>query len=112
MLLSNQGYEVKQIAVIFSVIPLTVYHWFTAWEKQGLVGLLTKPGQGRKPILLPSDQAAIQQRVQAENQRLKQVRAHLQEELAKEFSHSTLKRFLKTLVCDGNVAVPRRDVKA
>jgi transposase len=102
LILSSQGYEVGQIAAIFSVIPLTVYHWFSAWEKKGLVGLLTQAGQGRKPILLPADQMLIKQRLQADNHRLKQVREQLKEDLAKEFSHSTLKRFLKSLVCDGN----------
>ena len=34
--------------------PDTVYAWFHAYQAEGLVGLLIKPGRGRKPAFSPS----------------------------------------------------------
>ncbi len=102
LLLSNQGKEVKELAQIFSVIPLTVYKWFSRWEEKGLVGLFNEKGVGRKAILIPSDQAVVKQKVQENHQKLSLARAEIKAELNKEFSEKTLKRFLKNLVSDGN----------
>lgn len=103
LLLSHQGKEVKELAAIFSVIPLTVYSWFYRWEEKGLVGLFNEKGRGRKPILSQTDSEKIKTQVQAHAQQLKVARGVLKAELNKEFSDKTLKRFLKKLVADGNV---------
>jgi transposase len=101
LLLSHQGKEVKELAAIFSVIPLTIYTWFYRWEEKGLVGLLNEKGRGRKPILLQAESEQIKMQVQANAQQLKVARGMLKTELNKEFSHKTLKRYLKKLVQDG-----------
>jgi transposase len=101
LLLSHQGKEVKELATIFSVIPLTVYSWFYRWEEKGLVGLFNEKGRGRKPILLQTESEKIKSKVQANAQQLKVARRELKAELNKEFSHKTLKRYLKKLVADG-----------
>ena len=103
LLLSHQDKEVKELAIIFSVIPLTVYSWFYRWEEKGLVGLLNEKGRGRKPILLHTESEKIKSKVQANAQQLKIARQELKVELNKEFSHKTLRRYLKKLVADGNV---------
>jgi transposase len=102
LLLSHQGKEVKELVQIFSVIPLTVYKWFTRWEEKGLVGLFNEKGVGRKAILTTADQAVIKRKVQENHQKLSLARAEIKTELNKEFSAKTLKRFLKSLVSDGN----------
>ena len=102
LLLSHQGKAVKELATIFSVIPLTIYSWFYRWEEKGLVGLLNEKGRGRKPILLPAESEKIKTQVQAHAQQLKVARGLLKAELNKEFSDKTLKRYLKKLVQDGN----------
>jgi transposase len=102
LLLSHQGKEVKELASIFSVIPLTIYSWFYRWEGKGLVGLLNEKGRGRKPILLQTESEKIKSKVQANAQQLKVARRELKAELNKEFSHKTLKRYLKKLVEDGS----------
>lgn len=103
LLLSHQGQQVKELAWIFAVIPLTVYSWFYRWEERGLVGLFNKKGVGRKAILTPSESEIIKQKVQANHQKLSLARQELKAELQKEFSEKTLKRFLKSLVCAGSV---------
>lgn len=101
LLLSHQGKQVKELAAIFSVIPLTVYSWFYHWEEKGLVGLFNEKGRGRKPILLQTESEKIKSKVQANAQQLKVARSELKTELNKEFSHKTLRRYLKKLVEDG-----------
>ena len=51
LLLSNQGKTVSQLAQFFEVSKITIYSWFDGWEENGIVGLMNKPGRGRKPLL-------------------------------------------------------------
>lgn len=109
LLLSNQEYDMDTLADVFQVGRQTIMNWFNGWRDKGLRGLMNEPGQGRKAILTLDDHAIIKAKVQASPQQLKRVR----EELKKEFSTKTLTRFLKSLVRPlGDVAVPRRDVRA
>lgn len=102
LILSSEAYQVKVLAEIFRVSEICIYSWFKRWEKGGIVGLRDKEGRGRKPILRAEDLAQIKQRVQKNAQRLKIARALLKEELGREFSTKTLKRFLKSLIADTN----------
>lgn len=107
LVLSSEDCEVKELARIFRVSEISIYTWFKRWESSGIVGLRDKQGRGRKPILRAEDLAVIKEKVQENAQRLKTARAILKEELGREFSTKTLKRFLKSLIADtssgGNV---------
>jgi transposase len=98
LVLSSEGYEVKELARIFRVREISIYNWFKRWENSGIVGLRDKAGRGRKPILRAEDLAQIKKRVQENAQRLKIAREKLKAELGREFSTKTLKRFLKSLI--------------
>jgi transposase len=100
LVLSSEGYQVKKLARIFRVSEISIYAWFKRWEKGGIVGLRDKEGRGRKTILQKEDLAQIKQTVQENAQRLKIARQKLKEELGREFSTKTLKRFLKSLIAD------------
>jgi transposase len=100
LILSSEGYQVKELAEIFRVSEISIYSWFKRWEKGGLVGLRDKEGRGRKPILRDQDLDQIKQTVQENAQRLKIAREKLKAELGREFSTKTLKRFLKSLIAD------------
>ncbi len=100
LLLSNDGYEVKDLAVVFRVSQITIYGWLNRWERRGLVGLRDKPGKGRKPILTGEDLPKVKQRVQENAQQLREARLKLKEELKRDFSEKTLRRFLKSLIAD------------
>ena len=83
---------------------VTVNNWLTRYEEQGVEGLKTKPGRGRKAILnQQNDEAKVRAVVQQERQRLKLAKETLEEELGKQFSLKTLKRFLKSVAHGGNV---------
>jgi transposase len=96
--LSSEGYEVKELASIFRVSEISIYAWLKRWERGGIVGLSDKTGRGRKPILKAEDLAVVKEKVQANARRLKIARSILKEELGREFSTKTLKRFLKSLI--------------
>lgn len=100
LVLSSEGYQVKELAEIFRVSEISIYTWFKRWEKGGIVALKDKSGRGRKPILQAEDLGQIKRQVQENAQRLKIAREKLKEQLGREFSTKTLKRFLKSLIAD------------
>ena len=102
LLLSAEGHQVKDLARIFQVSEITIYGWLRRWQKHGLMGLKDKPGRGRKAILQNADLAQVKRCVQENAQQLKIARQKLKEELGREFSTKTLKRFLKSLIADTN----------
>lgn len=100
LVLNSEGYQVKELARIFQVGEICIYGWLRRWEKGGIVGLSDKTGRGRKAILKAEDLAVVKEQVQANAQRLKIAREKLKEELGREFSTKTLKRFLRSLTAD------------
>lgn len=102
LLLSAEGYQVKQLAEIFRVSEISIYAWFKRWEKGGVARLRDQAGRGRRAILQAEDLACVKQRVEENAQRLKIAREKLKAELGREFSTKTLKRFLKSLIADTN----------
>jgi len=78
---------------------VVVNSWMKRYQEQGMGGLKTKVGQGRLPILSKeNDLAAVRLAVQQNRQRVSLAKAELTQELGKEFSIQTLKRFLKKTV--------------
>jgi transposase len=74
---------------------MAVNNWVKRYQEQGLTGLQIKPGRGRKPILKKeTDLDAVRLAVQNSRQRISLAKAELEQELGKEFSQLTLKRFL------------------
>lgn len=103
VLLKNQGKTSQEIADIFGITRQPVNSWCNSYLEKGIIGLKTKKGQGRKPILdKTKDEAIIKATVQKERQRLKKAKEVLENELDKSFSVKTLQRFLKTLAADGS----------
>ncbi len=75
---------------------MSVNDWLKRYQHQGLLGLKVKKGRGRKPILnRDTDLAAVRRAVQNSRQRISLAKAELQQELGKEFSALTLRKFLK-----------------
>ena len=75
---------------------MAVNIWCRRYQEQGLAGLQTKSGRGRKAILHPTtDLDAVRRAVQQSRQRISLAKDELERELGKEFSLLTLKRFLK-----------------
>ncbi len=51
ILLSYRGYSPKEIGAIFEISDRMVYNWIDNFNENGIIGLVTQKGQGRKPIL-------------------------------------------------------------
>jgi transposase len=96
VLLKSEERTSKDVGDIVGLHQVSVNQWLNRYQEQGITGLKTRPGRGRKPILDPEkDIEKVRKAVEEERQRLSQAK-HLQEtELDKSFSLKTLKRFLK-----------------
>lgn len=109
LILSSQGKSVTELTQFFEISRITVYAWFDTWEKNGIVGLMNKPGQGRKPILSlqnPSHIESIKVAIRKNPQSVKSVVAELESKIGSPMHPETLKRFLKNLVSVGAVSAP------
>ena len=110
LVFSSQGRTVDELAQFFEVSKITIYGWFDRWESAGLVGLMNKPGRGRKPILSLQNRQHIESvktAVGKNAQTLKAVVAELEIALEMEMSVDTVKRFLKNLVSVSAASAPR-----
>ncbi len=82
---------------------MAVNTWLRRYQEQGLPGLQTRAGRGRKAILdKETDLEAVRRAVEGSRQRISLAKAQLEQELGKEFSILTLKRFLKKTVAATN----------
>lgn len=78
---------------------MSVNDWMKRFTEQGIEGLQVAKGRGRKPILRQeTDLPVVTRIIQDNRQRLRLAKAELEQELGKEFSPLTLKRFLKKTV--------------
>ncbi len=82
---------------------MSVNDWMTRFLEQGIDGLKVASGRGRKGILQKhSDLEAVRRAVGNSRQRISLAKAELEQELGKEFSCLTLRRFLKKTVAATN----------
>jgi transposase len=102
ILLKSQGYTSSHVAQIAGTCEMSVNNWVHRYETQGLKGLETKPGRGRKAILQESDLESVKEAVANHRQRLSVAHAELEQTLDKSFCPMTLRRFVKKTVASIN----------
>lgn len=100
ILLKSEGKSAPQIAEMLEVTVPTVYAWVKRYEENGIKGLETRPGQGRKPIMDCSDEEAVRMAIEEDRQSVSKAREAWQNATGKETSDITFKRFLETFVQD------------
>ncbi|WP_291600586.1 helix-turn-helix domain-containing protein [Bacteroides sp.] len=81
----------------------TVGSWVKRFESQGINGLYTCPGQGRKTIMDCSDEKAVRRAIESDRQSVRAAKEAWQNASSKEASESTFKRFLPALAQDIDV---------
>jgi transposase len=98
ILLKSEKRTSLEVVNILGSCEMTVNNWLRRYEQQGIEGLRTRPGRGRKGILRAEDLAQVKARVKASREKIAVAQAELQTSLGKSFSRSTLKRYLKKTV--------------
>lgn len=109
LILSSQGKSVTELTQFFEVSRITIYSWLDAWDKHGIVGLMNKPGRGRKPILSVQNSAhvkSVKAAIKKNPQSVKAAVAELESKIGTEMHPETLKRFLKNLVSVSAASAP------
>jgi len=105
ILLKSENRTSLEVANIVGTNQISVNGWVNRYLAEGIDGLKTKPGRGRKRILdVQKDEKKVKAAVKRERQRLKLAKADLEKDLGKEFSLKTLQRFLKNLSANGNAS--------
>ena len=103
VILKSEGRTSLDVGQIVGTHQISVNNWLSRYESEGISGLKTKSGRGRKRILdKEKDGEKIKAQVKKERQRLKRAKVNIEQELNKSFSLITLKRFLKNLSANGN----------
>jgi transposase len=103
ILLKSEGRTSKEAGSITGMSHISVNSWLKRYKMEGISGLLTKPGRGRKPVLnMEEDQAGILEAIKANRQRMRTAKAEWEAKSGKSVSDSTFKSFLKSLADDIN----------
>jgi transposase len=111
ILLKSEQRTAAEIADLLGCCEVVVNNWLKRYESEGIEGLRTKPGRGRKPVLdAEQDLVRVKAAVTANRQRISLAKAALEAELGKTFSTRTLARYIKNMVLAINEsdAVPHR----
>ena len=103
ILLKSKGQTSSEVARVLGCCEMAVNNWVKRFVEEGIEGLKTRLGRGGKPILkAETDLEKVREAVARNRQRLSLVRAELESELGKKFSHKTLTRFVKKTIAATN----------
>ncbi len=102
VLLKSEKRTAVEIAGILGGCEVVVNNWVKRFVAEGIRGLKTRPGRGRKAILETADLAVVRTAVTENRQRISRAKAELELSLGKQFSHTTLKRYLKKTIAASN----------
>jgi len=112
VLLKEEGYRSAEIATILNTNEMSVNNWINRFVKDGLKGLETKTGRGRKPILQEEHLCIVKAAIEQERQRLSQAQQIIEDSIGRPMSKETLSRFLKliTAVTSASESDQKEDV--
>ena len=102
ILLKSEKRTSIEVVSILGSCEMTVNNWLKRYAAEGIQGLRTRPGRGRKAILQAVDVERVKVAVKQSRQKISVARIELEASLGKEFSHSSLKRFLKKTLAATN----------
>lgn len=93
----------RQVAAQVGCCMMAVNGWIKRYQSEGIAGLKTRPGRGRRAILDGgADLLQVRTAVQNHRQKISAAKAELEAGLGKKFSAKTLKRFLKNIAAATN----------
>lgn len=95
------GFASEEVAKLTAMTYVSVNAWTKRYKEEGIEGLRTKPGRGRKAVLnVQEDKESILQAVKANRQRIQTAKAEWEQESSKVVSLGAFKSFLKVLTDD------------
>lgn len=98
VLLKEEGRSSQQVAAIVKMCEMSVNNWLSRYACEGIEGLVTKPGRGRKAKLeTATDREPVLAAVKANRQRLLAAKAEFEANGGRKVSRETLRCFLKVL---------------
>ena len=101
VLLKSETRSSVEIANMLGCCEVVINNWLTRFEQEGIQGLQTRAGRGRKPKLStqnPIHLQTVKAEIALHPQSVKTVVAKLEQDLDLQMHPDTLKRFLKRLV--------------
>jgi transposase len=103
VLLKGEGLSSDEVGKMMGCHAASVNTWLKRYKTQGIKGLHTHRGRGRKPILKKEEDAAnVLDAIKANRQRLSLARAAFEASSGKKVSDSAFRAFLKALADDTN----------
>lgn len=79
---------------------VSVNAWIKRFKSEGIDGLKTRFGRGRKPIMNSSDEETVRRAIEQDRQSVSKARTAWEQASGKKASDSTFKRFLSALAQD------------
>ena len=96
------------VGQVVGLCRVSVDSWVKRYQQEGIKGLETKPGRGRKPLLtVADDQAAVRSAVAENRQRITLAKAEWESQRAAgtpAVGRDAFRAFLKVLVADISVS--------
>jgi transposase len=103
LLLKSEGLSSVRVGEQTEMTAQSVNGWVKRFETEGIKGLHTRPGQGRKPIMDCSDEEAVRKAIESDRQSVRAAKEEWQKASGKEASDLTFRRFLSALAQDIDV---------
>ena len=103
ILLKAKGLTSKEVGVRTEQTHISVNSWVKRFETEGIKGLETRPGRGRKPIMDNSDEDAVRIAIENDRQSVMKAKEAWQQASGKKASESTFRAFLSALARDIDV---------
>ena len=97
VLLSNEGFTLKELSRFFAKSRQTMSTWLHNWEEDGICGLLDSPRSGRPSKLSAANRQEAIELVKESPRSLRKVVAQLVEKFGVKISCSTLKCYCKQI---------------
>lgn len=103
ILLKAEGRTSTEVGLITGMCNISVNSWTKRFVNDGINGLKTQPGRGRKPIIsIVEDKEAILKAIKKNRQRMQTAKAEWESQSGKTVCRNTFRAFLKTLAEDIN----------
>ena len=87
ILLSSEGFLIKELVKIFKVERDTISRWLNNWEQRGLEGLPDKERSGRIPVLNKGEQKVLKKIIKENPRSSKVIAQQLFNQTGKKLSH-------------------------